>query len=392
MTDENKWITIDKRSKRLVIRFRVRGYRRQFYIASSLKDSSRNRELVRLKRDAISTDILLDRFDESLDSYQFKPRNIKPVTLEPKKKYEYNLSELWDKFTQYKTAFVEKTTLAVRYRAVERYIEKLPDNSLENAVECRNWMLSNISLYMAYENLASFKSCCEWAVDSKLIPDNPYEKLTINKPKRKTDDDFKAFTTKQRDIIISAFECHRKHSHYTPLIKLLFWAGCRLGEAFALTWGDISDDCTKISITKSCNMLGIKKGTKNNKKRIFPTQENSKLQSLLLEIKPINYKKTDLIFRSKTGAKINSDIIQNFWNEAEGSQKNKYPGVVRELVDQGVIPYYLKPYATRHTFITWAITHGISPDKVALWVGDEVTTILKNYCHPNVVDASCPDF
>jgi integrase len=390
--DDDKWITVDKRSKRLVIRFRVKGYRKQFYIASGLKDTNRNREIVRLKRDAISTDILLDRFDESLDSYQFKLKNIKPALIVSVKKYEYNLSELWDKFTQYKTAFLEKTTLAVKYRAVERYIAKLPDCSLDNAVECRNWMLNNISLYMTYENLASFKSCCDWAVNSKLIPDNPYEKLTINRPKRIADEDFRAFTVKQRDIIINAFESHRKHSSYAPLIKLLFWTGCRLGEAFALTWGDISDDCTKISITKSCNMFGIKKGTKNNKKRIFPTQENSKLHSLLLEIKPVNYKKTDLIFRSKTGAKINSDIVQNFWNESIGSSGHKYPGVVRELVNQGHIPRYLKPYSTRHTFITWAITYGISPDKVALWVGDEVTTILKNYCHPNVVDASCPDF
>lgn len=393
MTDDDKWITIDKRTKKLVIRFRVRGYKKQFYIASGLKDTNRNREIVRIKRDAISTDITLGRFDESLKSYQFFTAKTNTAEVEKTtEKYKYNLAELWGKFTQYKSSFVEKTTLLVRYRAVERYIEKFPDCSLENAIGCRDWMLKNISLYMAYENLASFRSCCDWAVDSLLIPDNPYTKLIINKPKKKSNDDYQAFTIEQRDVIIKAFENNAKHSCYAPLIKFLFWTGCRLGEAFALTWADISDDCTKIYIHKSCNMLGIKKGTKNNKKRVFPTQENSKLQSLLLEIRPSNYKKTDLIFRSKRGVKLNSDIAQSFWNEAIGSNGYKYPGVVKELVDQGKIPQYLKPYATRHTFITWAITYGISPDKVALWVGDEVTTILKNYCHPNVVDASCPDF
>ncbi|WP_242038916.1 hypothetical protein [Anabaena lutea] len=50
------------------------------------------------------------------------------------------------------------------------------------------------------------------------------------------------------------------------------------------------------------------------------------------------------------------------------------------------------PYSTRHTFATWAIASGITPDKVALWIGDEVATVLKHYCHPNVVEADCPDF
>jgi len=36
---------------------------------------------------------------------------------------------------------------------------------------------------------------------------------------------------------------------------------------------------------------------------------------------------------------------------------------------------------------TWAITSGVSPDKVALWIGDQVETILRHYCHPNLVDS-----
>lgn len=164
-----------------------------------------------------------------------------------------------------------------------------------------------------------------------------------------------------------------------------------------MTWGDISEDCCRISINKSCNLHRILKGTKNGKNRVFPTAKGSKLQQLLLGIRPEHPNSKSLVFRSKTQKPLNPGILQNFWNEStSGSDRNgeicRYPGVVKELVNKGELDFYLKPYATRHTFATWAISHGISLDKVALWIGDEVGTVLRHYCHPNVVKSECPDF
>jgi integrase len=84
----------------------------------------------------------------------------------------------------------------------------------------------------------------------------------------------------------------------------------------------------------------------------------------------------------------------DFWHEWKSGSREKiykYPGVVKSLADADKL-LYLKPYATRHTFVTWAISSGISPDKVALWIGDTVETVLKYYCHPEIVNAECPDF
>jgi integrase len=53
-----------------------------------------------------------------------------------------------------------------------------------------------------------------------------------------------------------------------------------------------------------------------------------------------------------------------FWNEWK-SKNIKYPGVVKSLANDGHVPY-LKSYATRHTFATWVISGGVSPDKMAL--------------------------
>lgn len=39
-------ITVDPKTKKLNIRFRVNGYSKQFYLSSGLKDSSKNRIVV----------------------------------------------------------------------------------------------------------------------------------------------------------------------------------------------------------------------------------------------------------------------------------------------------------------------------------------------------------
>lgn len=403
--DQDKWINVDKRTNNLVIRFNVRGFKKQFFVSTGLIDNPLNRHLVRLKRDAILTDIAFEKFDPSLDSYQFKATKNTPSTSlsssvsreTDKPKYKYDLKELWQRFTHYKRSLLEETTILVRYKAVERSIFRLPSAKLDDAPKIRDWMLENSSRYMVWDNLIYFSHCCEWAVDSGLIPDNPFERLKIKKPKKRSNEegDYRAFTLQERDIIIDAFEKHKLHSHYATLIKFLFWTGCRPGEAFALEWGDISEDCCFISISKSRNIGGISKGTKNNKKRIFPSSQGSKLQKMLLEIRPENRSPKDLIFRSKTGKLMTGDILSNAWYQSiakYNGETRKCPGVVWSLADQRLINKYLPPYSCRHTFATWAVASGNTPDQVAKWIGDEVATILKHYVHPDVVRSVCPDF
>jgi integrase len=397
----DKWINVDKRSQKLVIRFHVKGFEKQFFLATGLKDTKRNRDVIRSRRDAIANDIALQRFDSTLKSYQLLASSKTTAFELPRElqnnKYKYNLLELWYKFTDFQSTLIEQTTILTKYEAITRYTKRLPDCSLEKATEIRDWLLKNTTKFMAWDILNNYSRCCNWAVNSKFIPDNPFEKLKIKKPKRKLEENYQAFTIEQRDIIINAFEEHPVHSHYASLIKFLFWTGCRPGEAFALTWGDISEDCCRISINKSCNLHRILKGTKNGKNRIFPTSKGSKLQQLLLTIRPERLNPKSLVFHSKSQKPLSPDILQHFWNEStSGCDRNgeicRYPGVVKELASKGEIDFYLKPYATRHTFATWAIAHGISLDKVAMWIGDEVETVLRHYCHPNVVKSECPDF
>jgi integrase len=392
--DDDKWISKDKRTQKLVIRFRVKGFEKQFYRSTGLDDTPQNRAKVQDIRDAIQTDINLGRFDPTLKEYQFNPtRNSKTQNLKTQelpteeKKYQWDLLQLWDKYTNFKITQLEETTIKTTYISIGRYIKKLPTQSLDDAVKIRDWLLKNTTRLMAHLILRQYSSCCDWAMDSRLIPDNPFTQLKIKKPrKRSTDNDsYRAFTQEQRDIIIQAFENHPRWAYYAPLIKFLFFTGCRHGETFSLTWGDVNQDCTRISITKSRNIHRVLKGTKNGKKRVFPCGSGSKLQNLLLSIRPPSPKPTDLIFTTKHGKPLCSQYLAKVWKG-----KGDLLGVVKQLAIAGQIPY-LKPYSTRHTFATLALAKGVKAIELSKFMGDEVDTVHKYYSHPSIIDTVCPD-
>lgn len=388
MNEEDKWIFVDNRSKRLILRFRVKGFENQMYIASGLKDTKKNRGIVRVKRDAILGDIALGQFDETLERYKFKAgKNLKKKESLPAPK-PLDLVELWELYTKYKSNLIEETTLLTKYPTIAYRINLCPYKEIDDAPKIRDWALANLSKLAAWDFIQYLNSSCDWAVDSKIILLNPFEKLKVAKPKKKsTEESRRAFTLEQRDLIIEAFEQSERFGHYAPLIKFLFWTGARPGEAFALRWSDVSDDCSKIHIYKSCNAYRILKGTKNGKRRIFPAAEGGKLQRMLLDLRTSN---DGLVFVTKDATPVTSVRLSKIWlGRTEGQYV--YKGVVGKMSDEGLIPY-LPPYATRHTFATWAISSGISPDRVAMYIGDTVQTVLNFYCHPEIVQSICPDF
>lgn len=387
MTDEHKWISVNKHSQKLVIRFRVKGFSKQFYLGTSLKDNKTNQDIVRARIEIIQRDVALGRFDSSLESYKFGNYKI-PTTSSDK----LSLGELWEKFVDFQKQHLQQSTLETEYKSITKIISELSSQSLEDAVIIRALLLQKYSYHTAHKTLAAFSRCCNWGIDSGLIESNPFEKVQLPKPKKQSNEDQgKAYTLEQRDLIIGAFESHLKFSHYSNLVKFLFWTGCRPGEAFALTWGDINADCTRISITKAyASRVRILKGTKNNKRRVFSTYEGSKVQSLLFELKSNSPDPKQLIFKSSSGQRMNLRISDRFWR-GYTTKNYQYNGVVTELAEQGIIPY-LSIYSTRHTFATWAIASGVSPEKVAYWLGDDTQTILAYYCHPDVTKTECPDF
>jgi integrase len=294
------------------------------------------------------------------------------------------MGHLWKLFVEFQSLQLEPTTIYANYNVVGNIIRRLPTKSLAHAAKIRSWLVQNTSQLMAWRYLLRFDQCCRWAVDEGLIESNPFANLKIKKPKGSSGA-CKAFSIDQRDLIIQSFEDHEQHKHYASLIKFLFWTGCRHGEAFALLWKDISPCCQFITFSKSRNLLGLEKSTKNRKTRIFQCSSDSRLHSLLVSLSASRTEES-YVFTTIRGRPVCSTLLGYAWNRS----KDGLPGVIRDLECKGVP--YLKPYSTRHTFATWAIALGATPDKVAYWIGDDTETVLRYYVHPEVSKSACPDF
>ncbi|MGB7709132.1 MAG: tyrosine-type recombinase/integrase [Microcoleus sp.] len=202
-----------------------------------------------------------------------------------------------------------------------------------------------------------------------------------------SESDRRAFSKEERDIIIKAFYESPKDNerHAAPLIEFLFLTGCRPGEAFALTWGDIKFGSEILWFSKSYN--GLLKNTQVTKtKTIRMFQLYSCLTELLMRIKPDNAIDTDLVFEYKKGASFNSNLHSNYWlgfTKSNTGTDYHYPGVVTRLVEEGKINGYLPPYHTRHTYITLtAQANGDNPSALLLLAhscGNSVEIIIAYY-------------
>ncbi|TAF52694.1 MAG: hypothetical protein EAZ60_22880 [Oscillatoriales cyanobacterium] len=197
--------------------------------------------------------------------------------------------------------------------------------------------------------------------------------------------DRRAFSKKDRDIIIKALYEHKNASprQLAPLVEFRFLTGCRSGEAFALQWKDVllGRDKDYIRFSKSYN--GQQKNTqvtKTGEVRLFKIY--SKLSDLLMRIKPADAKPTDLVFTKLNGKHWDTGAVREIWYQTRGNNGQKkyiYPGVVTQLADDGLIDGYLPFYNCRHTFISLQAHAGTDLLLLATACGNSVEVIQRHY-------------
>jgi integrase len=323
----------------------------------------------------IELDILSGHFDDSLERYKpsqgkVTPKNDDFTPITPITPIGPDLAELWEKYGVFKRPQVSQTTWAKDFSRHRRHIENLPSQSLDDAVAIRDWLTANLPPNAAKRVLTQLSACCDWALGSGLIKTNPFKGMatSVKLPKaQKSDDgDISPFSAQERDQIIAGFESNRYYTHYAPLVKFLFWTGCRPSEALGLQWKHISQDTQWISfeqaLTESERGLRIKEGLKTQERRRFPC--NERLRGLLTTIKPDVCDPQALVFPSPEGKWID---FHNFRNRAW-----------EKVLEQVGVPYK-KPYQCRHTFITLALEAGLDAKDVARLVGNSPEVIYRHY-------------
>ena len=352
--------------------FTFNGRRR--YLSLGVEDSKSARSLAQMKAKKIELDILSGNFDETLAKYKYGTAGNAAESQKP------SLAELWDKFVDFKRPQCSPNTMRTMYLTFTNYVKQLPTHDLDRASEIRDYVVENFPLNSGKRLITRFSACCKWAMKSGLIAEDPFSGMAteIKLPKAKKIAGFNQinpFSLEERNAIIHAIETDQfrpassafSHSQYAPIVKFLFFTGCRSSEASALQWKNVSEDCKQITFDQAIiltdNGRRIRKGLKTQASRVFPCNES--LKNLLLSIRPESAKPRDLVFPSPGGKPIN---LGNF------------RGRTWKTVLAGLEIPYRKLYQTRHTFITHALETGkLDAKDVARLVGNSPEVIYQHY-------------
>jgi integrase len=132
-----------------------------------------------------------------------------------------------------------------------------------------------------------------------------------------------------------------------------------------LKWKNVSDDCSTVLFIGSVQTIrGTQvwsEGSKNNKSRAMSV--STRVQELLISIKPESTTPDDYVFPSPKGKAIN------------------YPNFLSKIWHQIVAPIKpdTTPYNCRDTFITLQLLKGVPSAVIAKWCDTSTAMIDRNY-------------
>lgn len=374
--------------------------KRQFFKSLGRQDTPENRKwaegiAARIQADIDHPDVD-SLFDPTLEKYLgIKVENI---ILHPKST-TIKVKDLWMEFAdyKYKTGKISETTYKTRYtRTFSNWLSPYFDEYISQELAEKivfDLQQKGVNKANLRKMISALKEACNRSISQGKLNRNYFAGLkdNIKLPKKSLqlieEEDYRAFSLEERDIIIEAFRTSHKDSErqIANLVEFLFLTGCRLGEAFALKWRDIKQDWIVFDESYSSETK-ITKSTKTDVIRIFRTKGYSRLNNLLSRVKTYEYDPDDYVFTTITGKQYNRYLLSALWlglDKSKNGNKYYYPGVVTRLVQDGAISHYLKPSATRHTFITIQAHAGVDLKLLADSVGNSVDIIYDHYLGVN---------
>jgi integrase len=326
---------------------------------------------------AIQSDIDLGTFDPSLKKYESQAKSSDYLQSVSILYPEISLLELWLKHLEYKKPTLKESTINYLENSVTRYLKKI-EVSPYQALELRQRLLEITTKSMAKRVLTYCKSAFDWGIKHKLVRGvNPFDGMSAEfKHYYQLESKPNAFSLEEKQKVLVAFSEDKYQNHYFNFVKFLFETGCRPSEAIGLRWRDIAKDFSKITFRENIYRLSNgkavrQKGSKNNKNRDFPCNENLKLFLQALQSK--EHDKEDLIFLSPQQEIINYNNFSKIWHKVVNPIKSE-----------------TTPYSCRDTFITDQISKGVNLAMIANWVDNSVSTIEKFYFDYSIIKDIIP--
>jgi integrase len=330
---------------------------------TGLRDTAENRRLVEAKAVLIGREIKKGTFDylkwfpEGNRAEQFRPKEEPPKTV----------GEFYRGWIERKKPPFVRPGLHYDYtRQFRRYI--LPKFEETLIVEVTLPLLEAFRSYLNQEMGLSLKSCRNiidgtframmrdarkhGIGDKDCFADLEWPRIVSPKPD--------PFNVDERDSILKHFK--EKHTFYYPFLSMLFGTGARPSEIIALRWGDVDLKSGVVSISKSRY-----RDTDSPTKTVASEREiaiGEPIIALLKEIKPLHVTENDFVFKNQEG----NPIIEDKWRAKYWYRALRACGVRAR-----------KFYATRHTFISVALTRGVKIKWLAEYCGTSVAMIEKHY-------------
>jgi integrase len=196
-----------------------------------------------------------------------------------------------------------------------------------------------------------------WGMERGHLHVNPWQK--IKKVKKPPKPEPKLFTEEEIRQILKAFE----GKYYQNFVWFLLGVGCRIGEAAAIQWDALNDDCSDVWIGIAWDLKGRKiKDTKNRKVRTIPASPS--IQRMLREMKDNPDRYPTLVFPAPNGGYIDrKNFLKQHWKPT--------------LEGLGIEPR--TTYNLRHSRWSHEIADGMDIATAAQYAGNSPRTMMERY-------------
>jgi integrase len=367
-------LSLDKK----VIRLRWTHEQQEYVFYLGLNDTALNRKKALNLRDIIELDIQTGTLDTTLDKYRYilnPPRDkVSLVTVSEHFNYwlQHRQSNLNGRtITWYKTIVVE----------LDEFFGSKPYNRI-GTVDASGYSAMLVGKQPALKadtikrRIAAVKNAFKWLLDSGLVSynvfDNSSVKLPSSKPVVKD-----PFSHDEVQIILKAFQTHRKYRDLYPYVLFLFMTGARIGEVLGLQKKHFSRLYHHVRIEQQLTR-GQYKATKNETVREFDLPEvvadacqemaDEWIDNYWLQSGDTDEKRWNVFDNSPmfiwNGESIRDDWFRNGpWKQV--------------LHDCGI--RYRRPYTTRHTFVSHALQSGMEEIQLAAITGHTLAVMIGNY-------------
>lgn len=335
------------------------------YVPLGLKDDAQGRARAKRVSGEMEADIVAGEFDETLARY----KQHRPTTRQPASSQYLTVTALMERYREFKKhTGVSAVTVGMFGAMSKRLIVvcgNLPVDSISVAIVDSVCLAlqEKLSPEVQRRYLGCYATVWSWGIERKYVRSNPWTGASkrVKQTHRKRP---QPFTAEEMIAILEAFRTNGNYNYYYPLVCFLFTTGVRPGEALALRWENVRDNCSTVIIVDSLDKRARPRGRVKTPSSIRALSLPPSTQDMLLELRL--GASTDYVFPGPRGALINQSNFNG----------GPWKTVVKSVLGD---EKYRPNYHTRHTALSRFLHGGMSLNDVSSIGGTSLKMLDRHY-------------